>query len=73
MVTGEAAFLGFSPSDVFVDRIRVSALPICLISQHTFVQTWNLLKMFTQARFLKTEFYPKVRKNKKMQDCDKTA
>ena len=36
MRTGEAAFLGFSPSDILVDRTRVSALPICPISQRTF-------------------------------------
>ena len=32
MITGEAAFLGFSPSDILVDRTRVSALYICPIS-----------------------------------------
>ena len=36
MRTREAVFLGFSPSDILVDRTRVSALHICPISQHTF-------------------------------------
>ena len=37
MRTGQAAFLGFSPSDILVDRTRVSALLFCPISQRTFV------------------------------------
>ena len=28
---------GFNPSDILVDRTRVSAMPICPISQRTFV------------------------------------
>ena len=34
---GEAAFLGFSHSDILVDRTRVSVMPISPVSQHTFV------------------------------------
>ena len=37
MMTGEAAFLGFSSSDILVDCSRVSAMSICPISQRTFV------------------------------------
>ena len=37
MRAGEAAFLGFSFSDILVDRTRVLALPICPISHLTFV------------------------------------
>ena len=36
-MTGEGGFLGFSPSDILVDRTRVSELSICPISQCTFV------------------------------------
>ena len=50
MRTGEAAFLGFNPSDILVDRTRVSALPICPIIAHTFV--W--LNFLAQTFFLKS-------------------
>ena len=33
----------------------------------------DFVKKFTQARFLKTNFYPKVHKSRWTQDCDKTA
>ena len=33
----------------------------------------EFVKKFTQARFLKTKFYPKVRKSQWMQDRNKTA
>ena len=33
----------------------------------------EFVKKFTQARFLKTKFYPKVRKSQRMQDRDKTG
>ena len=33
----------------------------------------EFVKKFTQARFLKTKFYPKVRKSQWTQDRDKTA
>ena len=35
-MTGKAAFLGFSPFDILVDCIGVSAMPVCPISQCTF-------------------------------------
>ena len=37
MMTGEAAFLGFSLSDILVDHTGISAMPIYPISQCTFV------------------------------------
>ena len=37
MMTGEAAFLGFSLSDILVNHTGISAMPICPISQCTFV------------------------------------
>ena len=37
MKTGETDFLGFSLSDILVDRTGVSVMPICPISQHTVV------------------------------------
>ena len=37
MRTGQAAVLGYSPSDILVDRTTNSALPICPTSQCTFV------------------------------------
>ena len=50
MRTGEAAFLGFSPSDISVDCTRVSALPICPISQRTLVWlNFLALKIFLQV------------------------
>ena len=33
----------------------------------------EFLKKFTQARFLKTKFYPKVRKSQWAQDSNNTA
>ena len=33
----------------------------------------EFVKKFTQAKFLKTKFYPKVRKSQWAQGCDKTA
>ena len=36
MRTGKAGFLGFSPCDILIGRTRISALPVCLISQYTF-------------------------------------
>ena len=42
MMTGKAAFLGFSPSDILVDYTGVSAIPICPISQCNFV--WLFFK-----------------------------
>ena len=51
MMTGEAAFLGFSPSDILVDCTRVSAMPICPNSQRTFVWLCFLALIFFQ-RFL---------------------
>ena len=43
-MSGEAALLSFSPSDILVDRTRLSAMPICPISQHSLV--WlNLLAL----------------------------
>ena len=51
MRKGKAAFLGFSPSDILVDRTRVSALAFCPISQHTvvwlnFLALQNVLHVF---------------------------
>ena len=37
IMTGKAAFLGCTPSDMLVDRSGVSAIPICQIRQRTFV------------------------------------
>ena len=56
MRSGEAAFLGFSPFDILVDRTRVSALPICLISQHTFVWLIFSLHFFLANFFLHQVF-----------------
>ena len=50
MMTGEAAFLGFSPFDILVDRTRVAALSICPISQGTFV-CLNFLAYFFKDFF----------------------
>ena len=46
MRSREADFLGFSPSDMLVDRTRGSALPICPITQHTFVWLNCLAEFF---------------------------
>ena len=37
MMTGEAAFLGFSPSDILVDGTGVSVMPISPICKGSFV------------------------------------
>ena len=44
IMTGEAAFLGFSPSDILVGRTRVSAMSISPIRQGTFSWPIFLLK-----------------------------
>ena len=49
MMTGEAAFLGFSPSDILVGFTRVSAIPISPIGQGTFA--WP--NFFTLKKILK--------------------
>ena len=49
MMTEETAFLGFSPSDILVNRTRVAALSLCPISQRTFVQLFFQLKIFLQV------------------------
>ena len=48
MMTGDAAFLGFSTSDILVEFTRVSVVPICPISLRTFVWLMFLdfLKIF---------------------------
>ena len=48
-MTGESAFLGFSTSDILVDRTGGSAMPICPISQRTFVR----LKFLALKKILK--------------------
>ena len=37
------------------------------------VTDMEFVKNFTQARFLKTKFYPKVRKSEWTQDCKKNS
>ena len=41
MMTGEAAFRGFSPSDILVERTKISALPICPITFVWLLQVFN--------------------------------
>ena len=51
----EAALLSFSPFDILVDRTRLSAMPICPISQHTlFWLNFLALKKILQVY---NEFY----------------
>ena len=49
MKTGEAAFLGFSPSDILVERTRVSTLPLCQTSCPTFA--WLIFFTFCVISF----------------------
>ena len=51
MMTGEAAWLGFSSSDIFVDRTGVSELHFSPNSQRTFVSP-NFLALKKRNVFL---------------------
>ena len=59
MMTGEAAFLGFSPSDILIECTGVSEMPICPISQRTFVwPNFLALKKFFKFSMNFLNFFP---------------